>query len=313
MSFTPLMKECIVLLTDASSAFIGSTAALVLVATATCLVINMHLRKGQWRGAAADVELNASLGRIEHLMTRPGSVAVSCDPAYAEIKARLGKLENMMTCVMGAVDKYPRSQCLSCNKLETLIAQLIDATEKHKPSQAVASKANSLSPRLQRWAQSSSDVVNYTTQPPLPVPGSTPYQHRQRGPQHDFTKGMSTSFGPTHSGRLPSDSQRKTQSCRRSCESGRSSNSVLTSPEFDKRWPMLNSPAAAVAQPAVLSEGRVNLDLAMAGSIPSDSFHKSSGLPLYKKCTVDEALQLLNTSPGKSWPNYFSLHMWSTR
>ena len=100
---------------------------------------------------------------------------------------------------MGAVDKYPRSQCLSCNKLETLISRLIDATEKHKPSQAVASEANSLSPRLQRRAQSSSDVVNYTTQPPLPVPGSTPYQHRQPGPQHDFTKGMSTSFGPTHS------------------------------------------------------------------------------------------------------------------
>ena len=308
------MQELIVFLSDASSAFIDSTAALVLVATATCLLINMHLRKGQWRARVVDVEINARLGRIEHFMTvaQQGSVAVSCDPACTEIKARLGKLENMMTRVLGAVDKpSSTSQCLSCNKLEILIARLIDATDKHKPSQTIASVAHSLPPRLEHRAQSSSDLVNYTTQAPVPVSGSTPYRQRQPRAQQDLPKGVSPSLGPTPSGKLPSDSQRSTTSRRKSYESARSSNSVLTSPEFDKRWPMLDSPA--VAQPTILSEGRVHLDPPRPVSTPArkgdDSSRKSSDFPPYKRCTVDEALQLLNASPGESLPNDMSMHV----
>jgi len=143
----------------------------------------------------------------------------------------------------------------------------LDATERHKPSQAVASEAHSLPPRLEHRAQSSSDLVNYTTQPPLPVPGLTPYRQRQPRAQQDLFKGMSPSLGPMPSGKLPSDSQRKTQSRRRSCESAHSSNSVLSSPEFDTKWPMLDSPA--VAQPTLFSEGRVHSDLPRAGSMPA--------------------------------------------
>jgi len=310
------MREFITFLIDASSACIDSTAALVLVATVTCLLINMHLRQGQWRARVADEEINASVGRIEHFMTvaQQNSVAVSCDPACAEIKARLAKLENMMTRVLVAVDKISSmktSQCLSCNKLEILIARLIDATERHKPSQAVASESHSLPPRLEHRAQSSSDLVNYTTQPSLPVPGLTPYRQRQPRAQQDLSKGMSPSLGPMPSGKLPSDSQRKTQSRRRSCESAHSSNSVLTSPEFDTKWPMLDSPA--VAQPTLFSEGRVHSDLPRAGSMPArkvdDSSRMSSDFPPYKRCTVDEALQLLNASPGEYLPNDLSMHV----
>jgi len=300
--------ECITFLIDVSSACIDSTAALVLVATATCLLINMHLRQGQWRARMADEEINASVGRIEHFMTvaQQNSVAVSCDPACAEIKARLGKLENMITRVLGAVDKtssMKTRQCLSCNKLEILIAQLIDATEKHKPSQAVTSEAHSLPPRLKHRAHSSSDLVTYTTQPPLPLPGSTPYRQRQPRAQQDLSKGMSPSLGPIPSGKLPSDYQHNAMSRRKSYEYAHSSNSVLTSPEFDTRWPMLDSPA--VAQPTLFSEGLVHSDLPM----PARKGDDRSDFPPYKRCTVDEALQLLNASPGEPLPNNLSMHV----
>jgi len=65
-------------------------------------------------------------------VAQQNSVAVSCDPACAEIKARLAKLENMMTRVLVTVDKISSmktSQCLSSNKLEILIARLMDATQ----------------------------------------------------------------------------------------------------------------------------------------------------------------------------------------
>jgi len=298
----------------AFSALISSTAALVLVATATCLLINMHLRKSQNRTATSDSQLNARLGRIQHLVTRaePVSLAVaaSCGPACTELKTRLGKLENKMTRVLDAVDKTPSNQCLSCHKLELLIAQLTYATDKNKSSQGASAELvkHSLPPRLVRRAQSSSDLVSYNTQPQSLVRGSSnPYL--QRGPctQQVLSKGMSPSLGPTD--KLSCESQRNTPSRRRSCESVCSSSSMMISPEFDSRWPMLVSPT--VAKPAApRSEGRIKLDLIRSiQARKSHSSCKSSDFPPFMKCTVDEALQLLDASPGKIWPDDFSEHV----
>lgn len=121
---------------DAFSALIGSTAALVLVATATCLLIIMHLRKIQRHAAISDAQLIARLSPIQHFISRaePASVAASCGPPCSELKAQLSKLEYMMTRVLDAVDKTPSIQYeLSQARAFDNTADRRDGQEQTKP------------------------------------------------------------------------------------------------------------------------------------------------------------------------------------
>jgi len=95
-------------------------------------------------------------------------------------------------------------------------------------------------------------------------------------------------------------SQRNTPSCRRSCESVRSS--VLISPEFDARWPMPVNPAVA-QRVTPRSEGKIKSDLIRSMQARKlenhDSSRRSPDFLKFMKCTVDQALQILNASSGK--------------